>query len=99
MVKWQDEINQIVAKAKCQPQPDWEKLFRQIMPLVKMIMFMSVGETVIHSPEGRRQLKEVLIEKGWPPQKADQVLYWIIENSTKTWEEDNGRAGYGNHPG
>ena len=96
MRKWQDEINQIVSRAKCQPQPEWEELFKQIMPLVKMIMFMSVGETVIHSPEGRRQLKEVLIEKGWPPDRADQVLYWIIENSTKTLEEGNGGTGYSN---
>jgi len=86
MVKWEDEIKEILAKARWQPQPDWEELFKQMLPLMEMLTFMALGGTVIHSPEGRRQLKEVLIEKGWPPEKADQVLYWIIENSTRPVE-------------
>ena len=83
MVKWEDEIKEILAKTGRQPQPEWEELFKQIMPLMEMIMFVSLGGLMIHSPEGRRQLKEMLLEKGWPPEKADQVLYWIIENSTR----------------
>ena len=86
MVKWEDEIKEILAKARWQPQPDWEELFKQMLPLMEMLTFMALGGTVIYSPEGRRQLKEVLIEKGWPPEKADQVLYWIIENSTRPIE-------------
>ena len=82
MVKWEDEINEILAQAGQRPQPDWEELFKQIMPLIEMLMFMSLGGLVIHSPDGRRQLKEALLEKGWPPEKADQFLYWIIKNST-----------------
>ena len=58
-----------------------------MMPLMEMLTFMALGGTVIHSPEGRRQLKEALIEKGWPSEKADQVLYRIIENSTRDWGE------------
>jgi len=85
-MKWEDEIKEILAKARWQPQPDWEELFKQMLPLMEMLTFMALGGIVIHSPEGRRQLKEVLIEKGWPPEKADQVLYWIIENSTRPVE-------------
>jgi len=86
MVKWEDEIAEILAKAGWQPQPDWEELFKQMLPLMEVLTFMALGGTVIHSPGARRQLKEVLIEKGWPPEKADQVLYWIIENSTRPIE-------------
>ena len=83
MEKWEAEIKDILAKQKWEPQPDWDELFKQMMPLMEMLTFMALGGTVIHSPEGRRQLKEALLEKGWPPEKADQVLYRIIENSTR----------------
>ncbi len=83
MEKWEAEIKDVLAKQKWEPQLDWDELFKQMMPLMEMLTFMALGGTVIHSPEARRQLKEALLEKGWPPEKADQVLYRIIENSTR----------------
>ena len=83
MEKWEAEIGDILAKQNQEPQPEWEDFFKRLMPLMKMLTFMAFAETVIHSPEGRRQLKEVLLEKGWPPEKADRILYWIVENSTR----------------
>ncbi len=96
MEKWKAEINDILAKQNREPQPYWVK---QMMPLMEMLTLMALGGTVIHSPEGRRQLKEALLEKGWPPEKADQVLYRIIENSTRIWEKGNGRTGCSNNQG
>ena len=99
MEKWEAEIKDILAKQNREPQPDWEDFFKQIMPLMEMLTFMALGGAVIHSPEGRRQLKEALLKKGWPPEKADRVLYTIIENSTRIWEKGNGRRGCSNNQG
>jgi len=97
MKKWEAEIKDILAKQDWEAQPEWEDFFKQMMPLMKMLTFMALGGTVIHSPEGRRQLKEALIEKGWPSEKADQFLYRIIENSTTIWGKRNGRTGNRNN--
>ena len=83
MKKWEAEIKDILAKQDWEAQPEWEDFFKRMLPLMEVLTAMALGGAVIHSPEGRRHLKEALTEKGWQPEKIDQVLYRIIENSTK----------------
>jgi len=96
MEKWQADIKDILAKQNQEPQLDWEDFVKQIMPIMRLMMTMVVGGMIVHSPEGRNELRKHFLKAGCPKEMVDQAIYWVIEHGTRSWEETNGRTGYSN---
>jgi len=96
MEKWEAEIKDILTKQNWEPQPNWEDFFKQIMPIMRLMMIMAVGGMMVHNPKGRNELRKLLLEAGCPKEMVDQAIYWVIEHGTRSWGETNGRASYSN---
>ncbi len=84
MEKWEAEIKDMLAKQNWEPL-DWEDFFKQIMPFMHLMMTMAVGGIIVHSPEGRNELRKHLFEAGCPTGMVDQTIYWVIEHGTSSW--------------
>ncbi len=95
MEKWEAEIKDMLAKQNWEPL-DWEDFFKQVMPILHLMMTMAVGGMTVHGPEGRNELRKHLLEAGCPKEMVEQAIYWVIEHGTRSWEETNGRTGYSN---
>jgi hypothetical protein len=86
--KWESEIECILAEAKL-PAKNWHEVLQDVFRLMLQVMTLNLGWLVIDSPEGRRHLKNFLIDEGVPPDLADRLIYQAILNSTRPLEGGN----------
>ena len=89
-MSWEDEVKEILAKAKAdrQREEDLKQVLDQLMPALMNLMILALAGSAIHSPEVRERLRKFLADQGMPPDKIEQALYSMIENSTKPlWEK------------
>ncbi len=92
---WQKQIEEILGQANLEPVVSWEKFFEKIMPMVLLVMLFSVGAGVIHSPEARQRIRTGLADLGFPPEKVEKTIDWLIKNGTRPMkqERNDGRTG------
>lgn len=86
MEKWEAEIKDILAQSKWESQENFGQLLDKIMPIIMNMMVLAHGSMVVHSPEGRERIREVLAKQGLTPQQIEQAIYWMIENTTEPLE-------------
>jgi len=87
MAKWEDEIKDILAKTNWEEQPNLGEILDQIMPLLMFMVAVATGlgalERRIDSPKARGIIRKLLTDSGVPPDKIEQLIYKMIENTTE----------------
>lgn len=80
MEKWKSEIEDILGKVDWEGAQGWQELLPQMM---KLLVTLCVAPIAVVSPEGREELRKMLVEGGVPPEKIEQAILWIIQNTTR----------------